>query len=70
MKATGALITKEADTMSVMKFRMNNADRALWLDMKFTRTRELQKERKTKGTENWCSGAFITHVKAGDGTKK
>ena len=31
----GALITKEADSMSAMKFRMSKADKALWMDMKF-----------------------------------
>ena len=35
LKAMGALITKEADFMSAMKFRMNKADNALWMDMTF-----------------------------------
>ena len=30
-----ALISKKADSMSAMKFRMNKADKALWMDMKF-----------------------------------
>ena len=34
------------------------------------RTRELQKERNTKGIEKWFSRAFFTHVKAGVETKK
>ena len=35
LKAMGALITKEADSMSAVKFRMNKADKALWKDMIF-----------------------------------
>ena len=35
LKAMGALITKEADSMSAMKFRMIKADKAMWMDMKF-----------------------------------
>ena len=35
LMAMGALITKEAGSMSAMKFRMNNADKALWMDIKF-----------------------------------
>ena len=31
----GALITEAADSMSAMKYRMNEADKALWMDMKF-----------------------------------
>ena len=34
LKAMGALMSKEADSMSAMKFRMNKADKALWIDMK------------------------------------
>ena len=30
--AIGALISKEADFMSAMQFRMNKADKALWMD--------------------------------------
>ena len=35
LQALEALITKEADSMSAMKFRMRKADMALWMDMKF-----------------------------------
>ena len=35
VKTMGALITKEADSMSAMKFRMIKADKAMWMDMKF-----------------------------------
>ena len=35
LKAMGALISTEADSMSALKFRMNKADKALWMDMKF-----------------------------------
>ena len=33
LQGMGALITKEADSMSAMKFRMKKAERALWMDM-------------------------------------
>ena len=35
LKAMGALISKEAESMSALKFRMNKADKALWMEMKF-----------------------------------
>ena len=35
LKAMGALISKEADSMSALTFRMNKADKAQWVDMKF-----------------------------------
>ena len=67
----GALISKEADLMSALRFRMNKADKALWMDMKFyKKTKELLKEENTKGTERWFNRAFFTHVKTGVGTKK
>ena len=34
LKAMGALISTEADSMSAVKFRMNKADKALWIDIK------------------------------------
>ena len=34
LKAMGALLSKEADSMSAVKFRMNKADKASWIDMK------------------------------------
>ena len=44
-QAMGALISKEADSMSALRFRMNKADKASWLDMKFLqKTKELLKE--------------------------
>ena len=67
LMAMGALITKEAGSMSAMKFRMNNADKALWMDIKFYKNKELLKERCTKNTERWCNRAFFTHVNAGVG---
>ena len=39
LKAMGVLITKEADSMSAMKFRVNKAAKALWMDCQCT-TRE------------------------------
>ena len=46
LKATGALITKEADSMSAMKFRMNKADRALWMYMEFYKNKGIAEGRK------------------------
>ena len=46
LKTMGALFTKEADSMSAMIFRMNKADKAMWMDMKF-----LQQERNCGGSE-------------------
>ena len=48
LMAMGALITKEADSMSAMKFRMNNADKALWMDTKFYRNKGFAEGRKRK----------------------
>ena len=44
----GALISKEADMMSALKFRMNKADKALWTDMKFYKNKGIAEERKHK----------------------
>ena len=68
LQAMGALISKEADSVSALKFRMNKVDKALWMDMKFYK--KMQKARNTKVTERWCSRAFFTHVKGGFGTRK
>ena len=40
LQAMGALISKEADSTSAFKFRMNTADKALWTDMKFYKNKE------------------------------
>ena len=34
LQAMGAMITKEADSMSAMRFRMMKADKAFWMDSK------------------------------------
>ena len=44
LKAMGTLITKEADSMSAMKYPMNNADKALWMDMTEGRNRRRYRE--------------------------
>ena len=41
IKEVGALIWKETDSMSHLRFRMNKADKAMWMDMKI-----LQKKRR------------------------
>ena len=48
LQAMGALISKEADSMSTLKFRMNKADSALWLDMKFYENNGIAEGRKHK----------------------
>ena len=71
LKAMRALITKEADSMSAMKFRMNKADKSLMDGLEIlSEQRELLKEGSTKDSGRWCNRAFFTHVKAGVGTKK
>ena len=49
MRTMGALITKEADSMSAMKFRMiktDKADKAMWLDAKFYQNNGIAEGRK------------------------
>ena len=41
-----ALIKKEADSMSVMRFRMNKANKAIGMDMKFHRIRGIADGRR------------------------
>ena len=45
LQAMGALISKEADSMSALKFRMNKADKALWMDMKLHRNKVIAEGR-------------------------
>ena len=44
LQAMEALISKEADSMSALKFRMNKVDKSLWMVMKFHKTKEFLKE--------------------------
>ena len=46
LKAMGALISKEADSMSALKFRMNKADKALWMDRKSYKNEGIVEGRK------------------------
>ena len=69
LKAMGALITKEADSMSPVKFRTNEADKAMWMDTHFYKNKGIA-EGNTKGTERWCNRVFCTQVKAGAGIRK
>ena len=48
LQAMGALISKEADSVSALKFRMNKADKALWMDMKFYKKKEIAEGKKHK----------------------
>ena len=48
LQAMGALISKEADSTSALKFRMNTADKALWMDIQFYKNKGLAEGRKHK----------------------
>ena len=57
LKAMGALITKEADTMSAVNFRKNKADKALCMDMKFYKNKgiaEGKKHKRYRELVQWC----------------
>ena len=71
-QAMATMITKEADSMSAMRFRMIKPNRAFCFFCKknSTRTKELLKGGSTRNTEKWCSLVFFTLVNIGAGTKK
>ena len=46
MKAVEALITSEADSMSALRLRMGQADKALWADMKFYKNKGISEGKK------------------------
>ena len=46
LRTMGALITKEADSMSAMKFRINKADKGMWMGMKFFKNKRIAEGRK------------------------
>ena len=48
MRTMGAFVTKEADSMSAMRFWMNKADKALWMDMKLCKNKGIAEGRKHK----------------------
>ena len=56
-KAVGALITKEADSMGVMTFRLNKADKATWTDMKFYKNNAIAGGKETQKVQR--SGAIV-----------
>ena len=45
LKTLGAIITKKADSKSAMKFRMNKAGKAMWMDMKFYKNKGIAEVR-------------------------
>ena len=49
LQGMGAMITQEADPMSAMSFRMSNADKASWADMKFYKNGGIAEGRKHRG---------------------
>ena len=57
LQAMGALISKEADSMTALKFRMNKADKAMWMDMEFYTNKgiaEGKKHRKYREVVQSC----------------
>ena len=46
LASPGALISKEADSMSALKFRTNKSDKALWMDIKFYKNQGIAAGRK------------------------
>ena len=58
LKAMGALILKEADSMSALTFRMNKADKAQWMDMKFYKNKGIAGGRKQQKVQR---GGSIVH---------
>ena len=58
VKTMGALITKEADSMSAMKFRMIKADKAMWMDVKFYKNK---RNCVGKETQKIQGGGAIVH---------
>ena len=48
VEALRPLITKEADSMSAMRFRMMTADKAFWMDIRVYRNNEIAEGRKHK----------------------
>ena len=59
MKALGALLSKEADSMSALKFRMNKADEALWMDMKFYKNKRVADGRTHKRFKGVMQSCFL-----------
>ena len=58
LRTVGALITKKAESMSAMKFRMNKADKAdkaMWVDMKFYQNRGIAEGKKTQKIRINCA---------------
>ena len=51
LKSMVALITKEADSTSAMRFRMNKTDNAMWMYRKFFKNKKSRKEGNTEDTE-------------------
>ena len=41
MNAMGALITAEADSMSALRFRMRQTERAMWADKRFYKSKDV-----------------------------
>ena len=48
LRTMEALITKDADSMSAMRFRMNKANKAMWMDMKLLQEQRDGGRKKTQ----------------------
>ena len=63
-KAMRALISKEADSMSALKFPMNKADKALWMDMKFYQSKGIAEGRKHKRYREVVQSCILHSLKS------
>ena len=57
LRTVGALVTKETDSMSAMRFRMNKADKVKWMDMKSYKTNRNCRRKETQKIQR--SGTFV-----------
>ena len=61
LKAVGALVTSEANSMSLLRFRMRLADEAMWADVGFYKDKGISEQNKHgRGTEQaWKILGFV-----------
>ena len=59
LQAMGALITREADSMSAVKFRMRKVDKALWMEMKFYENNGFAEGTKHKRYRDVVQSCFL-----------
>ena len=66
----GALITKEANSMSAMKFWMSKADKALWMDMKIYKRKRVAEGRKHTNYREVVQACILHSCESLAGTRK